>query len=133
MARTRSCAAKIGAPRPWGQRCPGRPHSSIGRLRGIGFIAVCTALLALCVHAWLKRDELELAQHERHDAVSGIGVWLLLTGAGVLSILAVPLLPPNLVGLAGGAYALLAVIMPVYGLVRGRSRRRLGASGGQAL
>ena len=94
---------------------------------GAGFIAMCGALVLLNLHAWRLRDELRLDTLERFDTRAEIGAWTIVASAGVLSILLALLLPASWAGLPGWAYALLSVVMPIYG--RRVDRRRSTLSG----
>jgi len=94
---------------------------------GAGFVAMCGAIILLNLHSWRLRDELELNTVERFDTRAEIVAWTLVASAGVLSILLALLLPPNLAGLAGWSYSLLAIVMPIHGR-RVRRRRALVAA-----
>ena len=80
---------------------------------GLGFIAMSAAVALLNVHAWRRRDMLELDDAERAATRSEIGAWLILVSAGVLSTF-IALLFPDSPPLAGWAYALLGITMPLY-------------------
>ncbi|MFL5539873.1 MAG: hypothetical protein ACJ8J0_12815 [Longimicrobiaceae bacterium] len=79
--------------------------------------------------AWRKREELELDAVERHLLRAGIGAWLIVGGAGVLSIALGLLLPPTWPGIPGWAYMVLPVAMPLFGRANARGRARLLAAG----
>jgi uncharacterized membrane protein len=95
-----------------------------------GFIAMCASIILLNLHAWRLRETLHLNELERFDTKAEIGAWLIVGGAGVLSIIVALALPPSLAGLPGFAYMLLAFVMPVYGMVGGRRRRAIAARSG---
>lgn len=81
---------------------------------GCGFVAMCTSLVLLNRHAWKRRDDLRLNSVERWHTKAEIGAWLIVGSSGLLSILLALTTPPNWIGLPGWAYALLAVVMPLY-------------------
>ena len=95
----------------------------------IGFVALCVAVLLLYLRAWALRDKLQLNAAECHVTRSEIGSWLILSGVGVLAVLMGLFAPPHPLTVPGWAYILLPVIMPVWGVVRGRQLTRLLESG----
>jgi uncharacterized membrane protein len=99
---------------------------------GAGFVAMCLALVLLNLHAWRRREELELDAGERHLLRAGIGAWLIVASAGVLSIAMGLLLPHGLPGAPGWAYMVLPVAMPLYGRASARGHARLLAAGNRA-
>jgi uncharacterized membrane protein len=90
-----------------------------------GFVAMCAAIVLLNLHAWRNREGLQLDELERFDTRTEIGAWLTVGSAGVLSMLLAIATPPSWVGVPGWAYLPLAVVMPIYGTVTGRRRRKL--------
>ncbi len=92
---------------------------------GVGFVAMCSSIVLLNVHAWRQREGLALDALERFDTRAEIGAWLIVGSAGVVSVLLAVTAPPTWVGIPGWAYSLLAIVMPIYGIVTGRRRRRL--------
>ncbi len=95
---------------------------------GVGFVAMCTSIVLLNLHAWRLRDSLQLSELERYDTRSEIGAWVIVGSAGVLSIVLALATPPSWAGLPGFAYMLLSVVMPVYGTMTGRRRRAIAAA-----
>ena len=89
---------------------------------GTGFVAMCLALLLLNLHAWRRREQLELNAVERHLLRSEMGAWLIVAATGVFSIVVGLLAPPHWAGAPGWAYMVLPVAMPLFGRA---SRRRL--------
>ena len=92
---------------------------------GIGFIAMCGSIVLLNLHAWRLRERLELNELELYDTKAEIGAWLIVGSTGVLSIIIAITTPPTWGGLPGWAYALLGIIMPIYGSTTGKRRRAL--------
>ena len=95
---------------------------------GVGFVAMCTSIVLLNLHAWRLRDSLQLSELERYDTRSEIGAWVIVGSAGVLSIVLALATPPSWAGLPGWAYMLLSIVMPVYGTMTGRRRRAIAAA-----
>ncbi len=90
---------------------------------GAGFVAMCGSILLLNLHAWRKREDLQLNDLERFDTKSEIKAWTIVAGVGAFSILIAAVTPPTWIGIPGWAYALLAIIMPLYS--KRAARRRL--------
>jgi uncharacterized membrane protein len=87
---------------------------------GLGFVAMCLVLVLLNLHAWRRREHLELDAVERQLVRAEMGAWLIVAFAGVLSVMLGLFLPPSWTGVPGWAYTLLPVAMPIYGRVSGR-------------
>lgn len=90
---------------------------------GLGFIAMSSAIALLNLHAWRRRAVLELDLAERQATRAELGAWTILIGTGVLSTIIAAAFP-HAIPTAGWAYALLGVLMPLYGR---RARRRAAA------
>jgi uncharacterized membrane protein len=95
---------------------------------GTGYVAMCLVLVLLNQHAWRKRELLGLDALERHLLRAEMGSWLIVAGAGMLSILLGLLLPPTWPGIPGWAYMVLPVVMPLYGRANARRRAALLAA-----
>ena len=100
---------------------------------GAGFMAMSLALLLLNLHAWRQREALQLDGVELVVTRGEIGVWSILFSVGALSTVLALVLPPHMVGLPGWVYALLGIVMPLYGRgvtrnVRTAAARSLAAS-----
>ncbi len=91
----------------------------------IGFVALCFTVLLLNLRAWALRDELRLNTVERHATRTEIGTWTLLALVGVVAILLGLFSPPHLLTMPGWAYMLLPILMPAWGIHRGRQLERL--------
>jgi uncharacterized membrane protein len=91
----------------------------------IGFVALCVAILLLYLRAWAKRNDLQLDAVEKHVTRSEIGSWMILASVGILAILMGLFAPHHPLTVPGWAYIILPVVMPVWGVVRGRQRKRL--------
>lgn len=95
---------------------------------GFGFVAMCLALLLLNLHAWRRRDALELDAVERHLLRAELGAWTIVAGTGLLSVLVGLLVPARWVGAPGWAYMVLPIAMPLFGRASARGRARLEAA-----
>lgn len=91
----------------------------------IGFVALCAVVLLLYLRAWAIRDELRLDVVERYVTRSEIGSWTILASVGGLAILMGLFAPRHPLTVPGWAYMLLPVIMPAWGVLRGRQLKRL--------
>jgi uncharacterized membrane protein len=95
---------------------------------GTGFVAMCLVLVLLNLHAWRRREALELSAVERHLLRAEVGAWLIVAAAGVLSIAMGLLLPAGWAGAPGWAYMVLPVAMPLYGRASARRHALLLAA-----
>ena len=82
-------------------------------------------IVLLDLHAYRQRETLGLNEFERFDTRADMGAWLLLGGAGALSVSIAMTTPPGPMALPGWVYTILPIMMPVYGVTMGRRRRRL--------
>lgn len=87
---------------------------------GTGFFAANLCLVVLNWHALRQADRIRLTAEERFLTCGEIAAWSIVGAMGVVSIVLALALPIPLVGLAGWSYALLAVVMPIFGLVMSR-------------
>jgi len=88
---------------------------------GLGFAAVYTALAALYLHAYRKRDELGLNDLEKFD--TRWEIYGLFAAASVGLISCVVALSARYVELAGWVYFSLAIIMTLHGFLHRYARR----------
>lgn len=91
----------------------------------IGFVALCIAILLLYLRVWIIRGDLQLDAVERHVTRSEIGSWTILASVGMLAILMGLFAPHHLWTVPGWAYLILPVVMPAWGVIRGRQLERL--------
>lgn len=91
----------------------------------IGFTALCAVVLLLYLRAWAMRADLRLDIVERHVTRSEIGSWTILASVGALAILMGLFAPRHPLTVPGWTYMLLPVIMPAWGVLRGRQLKRL--------
>src|SRR6266404_2140889 len=90
---------------------------------GLGFAAIYLALTALYLHAYKRRDELELTPLETFDTRWEIYGLLCQAAVGVTSI--VIALTQRFGDLPGFIYFALFPVMSIHGAIRRRGRRRL--------
>jgi uncharacterized membrane protein len=92
---------------------------------GIGFSLMCGIMILLYRHALQKSEDLQLNALDRFDAQSGVLTFVFMGSTGILSLLMCALLPTRWALLSPFSYSLLAIIMPWYGLRRGKQREAL--------
>lgn len=87
---------------------------------GLGFAGIFAVFCFLYLHAWIRRERLELNAVERYDTVTALIMYSSYVGIGLLStIIAVAGGPANL---AGWSYFLLGPVSAVIGFTRGMRR-----------
>lgn len=94
---------------------------------GLGFAGIFALMLALYVHAYRKRDELELNAPEIHDTKTHMFYFAGYISIGLLSTLLANL-SPRLIPWAGWSYFLLGPVSAIIGATRGGKRRALEAA-----
>jgi uncharacterized membrane protein len=94
---------------------------------GLGYVAVFFVFTLLYLHAYRRRDALELSELELFDTRTELLSHLINVGIGLLSITiaATGVLGRGSAGWAGFCYMLLAIVMPLHGILNGRRRKRL--------
>ncbi len=96
---------------------------------GIGFTVMCGVMVLLYRHALSKHAELQLTEQDRFDAKSGMQTFFLMSTTGILSLLLCWLLPIQWALFSPFSYSLLAIMMPWYGIRRGKKREALFGAG----
>jgi hypothetical protein len=91
----------------------------------IGFVALCIVMLLLYLRAWSQRWSLQLDDVERYITRGEIGSWLILISVGTLAILMGFFAPRHPLTVPGWAYVVLPVVMPIWGILRGREVERM--------
>ena len=92
---------------------------------GAGFAAVFAIFALLYLHAYRKRDLLELNKLECFDTWSELQENALMSLVGMFSIALALMWNPRYMTLAGMSYWLIGPVMYVHGHLRGRRRKRL--------
>jgi len=92
---------------------------------GVGYLSVYLLFTFLYLHAFRKKEELDLSMIEIYDTVSSISGNLVHVSIATISILVAVIGWENSSAWAGLTYFLLGPALTVHGIVRGRGRRRL--------
>lgn len=92
---------------------------------GAGWISVFLLFIALHLHAYQKRRQLELDRLEVFDAVTSIRENAIYLGVGLFSVSLVAIGGARVAFWAGMSYGLLGPLMGVHGYLRGRARGQL--------
>ncbi|HEY6805171.1 MAG TPA: TMEM175 family protein [Pyrinomonadaceae bacterium] len=92
---------------------------------GAGYLAIFLVFVLLHIHAYRKREQLELNEFERFDTISSIQEAALNCGIALLSMSIVWFGGARLSGLSGMAYMLTAVVMTAHGFMTGARRKKL--------
>jgi hypothetical protein len=101
---------------------------------GLGYFAVFAVFVLLHLHAYRKREALQLTDIERFDTISSIQESGLNCGIALVSICIVVFAGARFSGLAGVTYMLTGVVMAVHGFIMGARRKKLEEQlGDQAL
>ncbi|MEO0364149.1 MAG: TMEM175 family protein [Pseudomonadota bacterium] len=90
----------------------------------VGFMLASYCMAALYYYAYRVRDSLGLSGAESYLTYMDVFSWVIVGSAGIVSMLLAIFIPGEWLGLAGWSYALLGIIMPLYGW---RVSRRLEA------
>ena len=92
---------------------------------GIGYLAIFVVFVLLHIHAYRKKEQLELNSLETFDTVSSIQEAGLNCAIAVFSISLVWFGGSRFAGFAGMAYMLTGVVMAIHGFIMGSRRRRI--------
>lgn len=92
---------------------------------GLGFVGIFALYLLMYVHAWRKRDELELNQVECHDTITNMWMFGSYITIGLLSCGLAYLGTRNMIAYAGLIYWLIGPVSAVIGWKRGTARIRV--------
>jgi uncharacterized membrane protein len=90
-----------------------------------GYLAVFAVFVLLHLHAYRKREMLELTRVERFDTLSSVQESALNCGIALLSILIVLIGGARYAGWAGMIYMATGIVMGVHGYVMGSRRQKL--------
>ncbi len=90
-----------------------------------GYIVIYLLFFLMYIHAYNKKEELELTSIELFDTKTRMWAKLILVCIGILSVFAVFMLPPENAGLAGFVFFLIGPVFSIYYSVRGKKRRIL--------
>jgi uncharacterized membrane protein len=94
---------------------------------GVGFAAACFCIIMLNYQALRFATKLQLNIVERFATKLYIWGWLIVSGTALLSIVLAMTVPDRFIGLAGGCYFILSIIMPVYSIFASKKLRQMEA------
>lgn len=92
---------------------------------GFGYLAVFGVFVLLHLHAYRKREQLELTDIERFDTISSIQESALNCCIALVSISIVLLAGARYSGFAGICYMMTGVVMGIHGFIMGARRKKL--------
>jgi uncharacterized membrane protein len=92
---------------------------------GLGFVGIFVLYLLMYVHAWRKRDELELNQVERHDTITNMWMFGSYVVIGLISCGMASLNSRGMIAWAGLIYWLIGPVSGIIGWRRGTTRLRV--------
>lgn len=92
---------------------------------GFGYLAVFAVFVLLHLHAYRKREQLELTKMERFDTLSSIQESALNCGIALVSISIIFFAGSRYSGLAGVCYMMTGLVMAVHGFIMGARRKKL--------
>lgn len=98
---------------------------------GLGFAGIFALYLLMYLHAWRKRDELELNALERHDTRTAMQMFTAYVVIGLVSSILGVTVSRERLYLAGWTYFLLGPVSALIGFRRGAQRQRLQVSEAQ--
>jgi uncharacterized membrane protein len=91
----------------------------------VGFIGIFALFLLMYIHAWRKRDELELNEVERHDTITSMWMYGSYVAIGLVSCAIAYFAPSGRVVYGGLVYWLIGPVSAFIGAKRGAARRRV--------
>jgi len=92
---------------------------------GAGYLAVFLVFVLLYVHAYRKRQELQLSKIEIFDTRTSIQENALNCGVALLSIALVAIGGVKFAGFAGVVYMLTGVLLSIHGVIMGKRRGKM--------
>lgn len=111
----------------------GGDASTLFVIYGLGFSGIFALYLAMYLHAWRKRDELDLNALERHDTKTAMYMYVAYILIGLLSTLIAVMAGNSRLRFAGLVYFLLGPVSAAIGFKRGAQRHRLQVSQAQTI
>ncbi|MEL7311928.1 MAG: TMEM175 family protein [Pseudomonadota bacterium] len=81
----------------------------------VGFMLASYCMAALYYYAYRVRDMLRLSDAESFLTRMDVYSWIIIGSTGIVSMVLAVVLPGQWLGLAGWSYALLGIIMPLFG------------------
>ena len=96
----------------------------LATIYAFGFLLMNASISSLYLHAWRKREELQMSPRERFETVGEAVAWLIISVTAVVSIVLVWSLPDRWISAATWIYVLLFFFSPIYAKVLNRMRVR---------
>jgi uncharacterized membrane protein len=103
----------------------GADASQLFLIYGLGFAGIFAIYVLMYLHAWRKRDELELNPVERHDTITMLQMYGAYVAIGLLSVALGVTLTGRWLSLAGFIYFTIGPVSALIGMKRGRARQRM--------
>jgi uncharacterized membrane protein len=92
---------------------------------GVGYLAIFLVFVLLHIHAYRKREQLELNTLETFDTISSIQEAGLNCAIAIVSMSLVWFGGARMAGLSGLAYMLTGVVMAIHGFINGARRKKI--------
>jgi len=92
---------------------------------GAGYLAIFLVFVLLHIHAYRKREQLELNELEKFDTISSIQEAVLNSAIAIVSMSIVWFGGARMAGFAGMAYMFTGVVMAIHGFIMGARRKKL--------
>ena len=90
-----------------------------------GYIIIYLLFFFMYLHAFRKKEELQLTAIELYDTKTRMWAQLILISVGILSMFATSVVPAERAGAAGFVYFLIGPAFSIYHSIRGKKRRKL--------
>jgi len=108
-----------------GLSVPAQQGRTLLLIYGLGYASMFLTFLLLYVHAWRRREDLELNAMELSRTRQSIIDHFAMTLVAALSVAMALLLPARLVGLAGFFYFVIPIYYTIAGTIFGRREKRM--------
>jgi len=95
---------------------------------GTGYAALSSTIVLLYLHALSIADQLSLNELERFDSATEYVYWIINAVVAIISVVLSVTLPDRFIVISGVFYSVFGVVLPWYGIRRGRLRRVLADS-----
>ena len=102
---------------------------ALATIYAAGFLLMNVSISSLYLHAWRKREELQMSARERFETMGEAMAWLIISVMAMVSIVLVWSLPDRWVSAATWVYVLLFFFSPIYSKILDRIRsKKLGSA-----
>jgi uncharacterized membrane protein len=92
---------------------------------GLGFAGIFAIYVLMYLHAWRKRDALQLNEYEKHDTVTKMMFYGSYVIIGAISTVIAVTAPPGWLSTAGSVYWIIGPVSGIIGWRRGVGRTRV--------